>query len=116
LAENRSILYEVHIIQYQPRQLQPTRQHPPYAQLQFKEAEKRFGFLVEAFKYGPPPHGGIAPGLDRLVMLMAGQTSIKEVIAFPKNTFAVSPMDECPSEVDQKQLDELHLCIKYPDK
>ncbi|MFN3329568.1 MAG: aspartate--tRNA ligase, partial [Pyrinomonadaceae bacterium] len=80
------------------------------------EAEKRFGFLVEAFKYGPPPHGGIAPGLDRLVMLMAGQTSIKEVIAFPKNTFAVSPMDECPSEVDQKQLDELHLIINYPNK
>ncbi|MBN1520629.1 MAG: aspartate--tRNA ligase, partial [Spirochaetales bacterium] len=66
------------------------------------EAEKKFGFLTEAFKYGAPPHGGIAPGLDRLVMLMAGQTSIKEVIAFPKNSFAVSPMDECPSEVDQK--------------
>lgn len=81
-----------------------------------EEAEKRFGFLVEAFKYGPPPHGGIAPGLDRLVMLMSGQTSIKEVIAFPKNTFAVSPMDECPSEVDQKQLDELHLIINYPEK
>ena len=79
------------------------------------EAEKKFGFLTEAFKYGAPPHGGIAPGLDRLVMLMAGQTSIKEVIAFPKNSFAVSPMDECPSEVDQKQLDELHLSIRYPE-
>ncbi len=80
------------------------------------EGEKRFGFLTEAFKYGAPPHGGIAPGLDRLVMLMAGETSIKEVIAFPKNSFAISPMDDCPSEVDQKQLDELHLEIKYPQK
>ena len=80
------------------------------------EAEKKFGFLTEAFKYGAPPHGGIAPGLDRLVMLMAGETSIKEVIAFPKNSFAVSPMDECPNEVEQKQLDELHLSIRYPDK
>jgi aspartyl-tRNA synthetase len=75
------------------------------------EAEQKFGFLIEAFKYGAPPHGGIAPGLDRLVMLMAGETSIKEVIAFPKNSFAVSPMDNCPSEVDQKQLDELRLAI-----
>jgi aspartyl-tRNA synthetase len=75
------------------------------------EAETKFGFLTEAFKYGPPPHGGIAPGLDRLVMLMAGETSIKEVIAFPKNSFAVSPMDDCPNEVDQKQLDDLHIQI-----
>jgi aspartyl-tRNA synthetase len=77
-----------------------------------EEAEKKFGFLTEAFKYGAPPHGGIAPGLDRLVMLMAGETSIKEVIAFPKNSFAVSPMDDSPGEVDKKQLDELHLSIK----
>ena len=76
-----------------------------------EEAETKFGFLTKAFKFGPPPHGGIAPGLDRLVMLMAGENSIKEVIAFPKNTFAYSPMDESPSEVDQKQLDELHLKI-----
>ncbi len=75
------------------------------------EAEKKFGFLTEAFKYGPPPHGGIAPGLDRLVMLMAGETSIKEVIAFPKNSFAVSPMDESPNEVDEKQLKELSIRI-----
>lgn len=81
-----------------------------------EDAEKKFGFLTEAFKYGAPPHGGIAPGLDRLVMLMAGETSIKEVIAFPKNSFAVSPMDDCPSEVEQKQLDELHLIIKYPEE
>ncbi len=75
------------------------------------EGEKKFGFLTEAFKYGAPPHGGIAPGLDRLVMLMAGETSIKEVIAFPKNSFAQSPMDDCPGEVDAKQLEELHLKI-----
>jgi len=76
-----------------------------------EEAQKKFGFLVDAFKYGPPPHGGIAPGFDRLVMLMAGETSIKEVIAFPKNTFAVSPMDQCPNEVDEKQLKEIHIRI-----
>ena len=77
-----------------------------------KEAEKKFGFLTEAFKFGAPPHGGIAPGLDRLVMIMSGCTSLKDVIAFPKNSFAVSPMDDCPSEVDQKQLDELRIIIK----
>jgi len=76
------------------------------------QAEKKFGFLTEAFKYGAPPHGGIAPGLDRLVMIMAGVSSLKEVIAFPKNSFAVSPMDDCPSEVDQKQLDELRIFFK----
>jgi aspartyl-tRNA synthetase len=75
------------------------------------QAEKKFGFLTEAFKYGAPPHGGIAPGLDRLVMIMAGVSSLKDVIAFPKNSFAVSPMDDCPSEVDQKQLDELRITI-----
>lgn len=76
-----------------------------------EEGQKKFGFLTEAFKYGAPPHGGIAPGLDRMVMLMAGETSIKEVIAFPKNSFAESPMDECPNEVDAKQLEDLHLSI-----
>jgi len=80
------------------------------------EAEERFGFLLNAFRYGPPPHGGIAPGIDRMVMIMAGQTSIKEVIAFPKNTAAISPMDDSPSYVDQNQLDDLHLIIKQPDK
>ncbi|MDR2070242.1 MAG: aspartate--tRNA ligase [Treponema sp.] len=81
-----------------------------------EEGEKKFGFLTEAFKYGAPPHGGIAPGLDRLVMLMAGETSIKEVIAFPKNSFAVSPMDDSPSEVEPKQLEELHLRVIPPSK
>jgi len=76
-----------------------------------KEGVKKFGFLTEAFKYGPPPHGGIAPGLDRLVMLMAGETSIKEVIAFPKNSFAFSPLDDCPNDVDEKQLKELSITL-----
>jgi aspartyl-tRNA synthetase len=76
-----------------------------------EEGQKKFGFLTEAFKYGPPPHGGIAPGLDRLVMLMAGETSIKEVIAYPKNSFAVSPMDESPNEVDAVQLKELAITV-----
>ena len=78
-----------------------------------ERAEKAFGFLVQAFKFGAPPHGGIAPGLDRLVMLMRHEESIHEVIAFPKNNLAMSPMDECPSAVDQKQLDELHIsCVE----
>ncbi|MDY6398947.1 MAG: aspartate--tRNA ligase [Treponema sp.] len=74
-----------------------------------ERAQKAFGFLVQAFKFGAPPHGGIAPGLDRLVMLMRHEESIHEVIAFPKNNLAASPMDECPSVVDQQQLDDLHL-------
>jgi len=81
-----------------------------------EEAEAKFGFLTEAFKYGPPPHGGIAPGLDRLVMLMAGETSIKEVIAFPKNSFAESPLDSSPSYVSADQLKELHLIINEPPR
>jgi aspartyl-tRNA synthetase len=80
--------------------------------IEAEDAEKKFGFLTNAFKFGAPPHGGIAPGLDRLVMIMTGETSIKEVIAFPKNSFAQSLMDESPSEVTAKQLEELHLIIK----
>lgn len=74
-----------------------------------ERADKAFGFLVNAFKFGAPPHGGIAPGLDRLVMLMCHEDSIKEVIAFPKNTLAQSPMDDCPSYVDDAQLKDLHI-------
>ncbi|MEX2444224.1 MAG: aspartate--tRNA ligase [Alkalispirochaeta sp.] len=74
-----------------------------------EEAQRRFGFLLEAFKYGPPPHGGIAPGLDRLVMIMAGEDSIREVIAFPKTANGLSPMDDSPSPVDPAQLAELGL-------
>jgi aspartyl-tRNA synthetase len=70
---------------------------------------------MKSFQYGPPPHGGIAPGLDRIVMLMAGESTIRDVIAFPKNTVAASPMDECPSEVDPAQLEELGLRIIETD-
>ena len=80
------------------------------------EAESKFGFLTEAFKYGPPPHGGIAPGLDRLVMIMAGETSIKEVFAFPKNSFAEGLMDGSPNEVSPEQLKELRLHVDEPER
>jgi aspartyl-tRNA synthetase len=79
-----------------------------------ERAKKAFGFLVQAFKFGAPPHGGIAPGLDRLVMLMEKQDSIHEVIAFPKNNLAASPMDECPSPVEEQQLKDLHIaCTEF---
>lgn len=81
-----------------------------------EEAEKAFGFLLKAFEYGAPPHGGIAPGVDRIVMIMSECTSIKEVIAFPKNTFAVSPMDESPSPITEEQLKELSLSVIKKDE
>ena len=77
-----------------------------------KEAEEKFGFLMNAFKYGAPPHGGMAFGFDRIVMLLAGSNQIRDVIAFPKTTSATSLMDNSPSNVDSTQLDELGLNIK----
>jgi len=77
-----------------------------------EEARNRFGFLLDAFQYGPPPHGGIAPGLDRLVMILTGQESIREVIAFPKNTVGASPMDESPTTVDEAQLRDLGIALQ----
>jgi aspartyl-tRNA synthetase len=74
-----------------------------------ESAWERFGFLLEAFKYGPPPHGGLAYGLDRMVMFLAETDNIKDVITFPKNQNAYCPMSEAPNVVDKKQLDELSL-------
>ena len=81
-----------------------------------EEASEKFGFLMNAFKYGAPPHGGIAFGLDRIVMLLAGCNQIRDVIAFPKTTSAMSLMDNSPSNVDSHQLDELGLQIKPKKK
>ncbi len=76
-----------------------------------EEAQAKFGFLMNAFKYGAPPHGGIAFGFDRMVMIFAAIDSIRDTIAFPKTASAVSLMDESPSSVSEEQLKELHIKI-----
>lgn len=81
-----------------------------------KKAQEKFGHLLEAFKYGAPPEGGIALGIDRLVMLLADEQNIREVIAFPKTGDARSPMMNTPSEISQEQLKELHLKIEKEKK
>lgn len=80
-----------------------------------EEAEQQFGFLLGAFDHGFPPHGGLALGLDRLVMILAGETNIREVIAFPKNGKAFDPMTNAPSEVSDRQLKELSLRLTVED-
>lgn len=79
-------------------------------------AQERFGFLLDAFKFSPPPHGGIAPGIDRLCMIISKVNTIREVIAFPKNTAAMSPMDDCPAVVEPSQLNDLKLQIVQEEK
>lgn len=81
-----------------------------------EEAESQFGFLLDAFDYGFPPHGGIALGLDRLVMILANEPNIREVIPFPKNGRAADPLTDAPTTVSEKQLNELALQVTLPNK
>jgi aspartyl-tRNA synthetase len=80
--------------------------------LEKEEVQKRFGFLLEAFQFGAPPHGGVAFGLDRLLAILSGESSIREIITFPKNSAAFCPLTSAPSDVEDKQLKELGLIIK----
>jgi len=77
-----------------------------------EQLRRRFGFFLDALTYGTPPHGGIALGIDRIAMLLAGEKSLREVIAFPKTTAAQDLMAESPSTVDTDQLDQLGIAIK----
>ena len=79
-----------------------------------EEAKKRFGFFLEVLEYGTPPHGGIALGLDRIVMILTGAESLREVIPFPKTARAVDLMVDAPTPVDERQLRDLGISIRKP--
>jgi aspartyl-tRNA synthetase len=81
-----------------------------------EQAEKRFGHLMRAYHYGAPPHAGMAPGLDRLVMLLANEPNIREVIAFPVSASGQTSVMDAPSEVEKRQLDDLGIEIKKEEK
>ncbi len=84
--------------------------------LDVEDARQKFGHMLEAFEFGTPPHGGIAPGIDRLVMLLAGEANIREVMAFPKNQTAADPLFGAPSPVTSQQLAELHIRLADADQ
>ncbi len=122
LSKVRAVAYDIVLNGYELgggslRINQREMQERMFAALGFssEEAQDQFGFLLEAMDYGFPPHGGLAIGLDRLVMILAGKDNIREVIAFPKNNKASDPMTQAPSQVAQKQLEELSLTVESHD-
>ena len=122
LSKVRAVAYDIVLNGYELGGASLRINHKDLQERMFKalgftaeEANDQFGFLLEAMNYGFPPHGGLAIGLDRFVMLLAGEENIREVIAFPKNNKAADPMTQAPSLVSDKQLDELALAIESDD-